>query len=342
MRLTYMLCLLAASCSSMPPASPAADRIPNPGDPDAVRLVVEDVRRLASVLRSMDELTDSAEALQEDYLDAGTPALRTYAGRHRVTPSSILGAIQRHGITPTRLDVLADSILARELVLRIAFRRLAELDATATFPPVWFVVGHMGAGGMNSGVGPIIAAERYLDEPQDVVPIVLHELAHVQQVRIQGLATYRRIYNEEEGSLLALALREGSAELIAALTAGRHINPAAEEYGLAHEAELWRQFSADMHSRDTGDWLFRQPADPERPQDLGYWVGYRIALSYYERAADKAAAIADILAMSDFEAFLDASGYADRFTGEASANLERHPAERATTRTPFTTSRAPW
>ena len=55
--------------------------------------------------------------------------------------------------------------------------------------------------------------------------------------------------------------------------------------------------------------LLRQGVRPPKPSDIGYWVGYRIAKSYYEKAADKTAALKDILEFSDAQAFLAASGW---------------------------------
>jgi hypothetical protein len=56
-----------------------------------------------------------------------------------------------------------------------------------------------------------------------------------------------------------------------------------------------------------------RPSNGEWPRDLGYWMGYRIARSYYDRADDKTKAVADILQLTDFAAFLRTSGYAERF-----------------------------
>ena len=157
--------------------------------------------------------------------------------------------------------------------------------------------------------GVLIAAERFTGQPDDVVPLVLHELTHIQQATIQGLEAYRRIYGPDQ-TLLALDLREGTAELIAVLTTGRYINPAGERYGLAHERELWATFRVEMHRREpvTGC-SFGHPT-PEWPPDLGYWIGYRIAKSFYDAATDQRRAIRDILALTDFATFLAASQYA--------------------------------
>jgi hypothetical protein len=48
---------------------------------------------------------------------------------------------------------------------------------------------------------------------------------------------------------------------------------------------------------------------PEKPDDLGYWVGYRIVKSYHLHAADKRQAIREILQMTDPNAFLAKSGW---------------------------------
>ena len=51
----------------------------------------------------------------------------------------------------------------------------------------------------------------------------------------------------------------------------------------------------------------------DRPADLGYYIGYKIAASYYERAPAKSQAVRDILTVRDYPAFLEASGYEEKF-----------------------------
>jgi hypothetical protein len=59
--------------------------------------------------------------------------------------------------------------------------------------------------------------------------------------------------------------------------------------------------------------MFVRPSNGQWPQDLGYCMGYRIAKSFYDRALNKSQAIREILQLTDFVAFLKASGYAERF-----------------------------
>ncbi|HUF65685.1 MAG TPA: DUF2268 domain-containing putative Zn-dependent protease [Gemmatimonadaceae bacterium] len=280
-------------------------------DPDSVRLELGDVRRFAAAVRSWaaDGVTDTAAALERDYLAHASPGLRAWSARYQVTAGMLASATSTHPEVYANLDQVADAVRAQEQTLRAAFRKLLEVFPGVAFPPIWFVVGHHGPGGLTQREGVLIAIERLADRPQDVVPLVLHELAHFQQAMVQGVVEYRRIYGPEQ-TLLALALREGSAELIAELATGQVISTAAREYGEAHEPELWSRFRTEMHDREPGDWMFVRPANPEWPADLGYWMGYRIARTYYDQAADKRQAIVNVIALRDFEGFLAASGYA--------------------------------
>ena len=63
-----------------------------------------------------------------------------------------------------------------------------------------------------------------------------------------------------------------------------------------------------MDSTDLSDWLHNGTA--EKPGDPGYWIGCRIVGSYYQRSADKQAALREILELTDAKAFLACSGWA--------------------------------
>jgi hypothetical protein len=66
-------------------------------------------------------------------------------------------------------------------------------------------------------------------------------------------------------------------------------------------------FVADEDKTDLSKWL--DNGTLERHGDLGYWVGYRIVKAYYEHAADKRAAIREIIQMKNAKTFLATSGW---------------------------------
>jgi len=57
--------------------------------------------------------------------------------------------------------------------------------------------------------------------------------------------------------------------------------------------------------------MFRKPETEGWPQDLGYFMGYVITESFFRRQADPKEAISEILAVTDFEQFLQRSGYGE-------------------------------
>lgn len=131
----------------------------------------------------------------------------------------------------------------------------------------------------------------------------------MQQLAAVGEA-YFAIFSGEQRTLLALSIREGAATFFAELITGgsRHKNE-ARNYLLAHEDTLWQAFQSDMLTGETGDWLWKKPAEPEQLRDIGYALGARIVGSFYDGAADKRAAAKRILSIVDYPAFLAASGY---------------------------------
>jgi hypothetical protein len=205
-----------------------------------------------------------------------------------------------------------------------SFKKLKEIYPDAVFPNVYFIVGRMNAGGTVTFKGLLIGVDMYgkIDDASiaelsgwkksavggiEQIPfIVAHELIHYQQkYGIFG-----------ELNLLGRSLHEGSADFIGELISGGNINRQLHEYGNAREKQIWLEFKKEMNGSDTSNWLYQGDKAKDKPADLGYYVGYKIAEAYYNRAKDKKQAIKDILDIKDFNAFLKASGYDEKFSSE--------------------------
>jgi uncharacterized protein YjaZ len=205
-----------------------------------------------------------------------------------------------------------------------SFKKLKEIYPDARFPNVYFVIGRMNAGGTVTFKGLLIGVEMYgktddasvaeltgwkkasVSRIEEIPFIVAHELVHYQQK--YGL--------DGELSLLGKSLHEGSADFIGELIAGGSINQQLHEYGNPREKQLWLEFKKEMNNKDTSNWLYQGDKAKDKPADLGYYVGYKIVESYYNKAKDKKQAIKDILDIKDFNGFLKASGYDEKFSVE--------------------------
>jgi len=80
------------------------------------------------------------------------------------------------------------------------------------------------------------------------------------------------------------------------------------EYGLKHEAKLWAEFKLVMNGNTLKPWMYDRKSNG-RPSDLGYWIGKRIALAYYEQSSDKSQALKHLLTFDDPNVILATSGY---------------------------------
>ena len=265
-------------------------------NPDSAHLVTSDIPLFWATVDAAP--ADSLGAyLQHRYLERGSIGVRDFIPGRILSGEDLAAYVATHraqydSVRAANLDVTrADS------AIRAAFWRLKRLYPNAVFPDVYFVVGRFNSGGTSSRHGLLIGAEKYRD-PSALPGIVSHELIHYEQ-------------HCKAPTLLEHAFMEGSADFVGELISGRQINNAAHEYGMAHEHELWHEFTPRFADSTYYPWMYGRPRDG-RPNDLGYFIGYRIAQAYYNRAPDKTQAVHDIITAcgSNVAELLAKSGYA--------------------------------
>jgi uncharacterized protein YjaZ len=133
------------------------------------------------------------------------------------------------------------------------------------------------------------------------VHLIAHEYAHVQQPAAET--------DDPNTTVLLSSELEGGAEFIAELTSGSVSNNHLALWTNGRENEIETAFVADEDKTDKSDWLYNGVGTPQKPGDLGYWVGYRIVKSYYQHAPNKQLALRDIIEVQDAKAFLARSGW---------------------------------
>jgi hypothetical protein len=311
-----LLGLILAGCGDPEPTGPRPAGTTNP---ENALLVYEDIPRFWMAFDKMRSAGDTMP-MRVDYLDRGTIGLRDFTAARWRTAANLTAMVwpRRAYYASIRQNTL--NLSGNGLVIRAAFRELARIYPASIFPNVYFTIGGLSTGGTTSVNGLLIGVELYTraensptDElsvwqrsvirTADVLPaIVAHELIHYQQ-RYPAQRT-----------LLEQSIAEGSADFLGELLTGRTINEHIEAYAAPREQQIWQEFRAVMNGTDVSMWLYNGgTATGDRPADLGYWIGARISKAYYDRAADKSQAVRDILNIQDFAAFLNQSGYADKF-----------------------------
>lgn len=312
-------------------------------DPHAAKFVTSDINNFWRAFDLAAKENDREKRIaiyQFEYLDKGSAGLKDFVRLRIKGARQLVETIEKlprfyASVRPATLRVAE-----MEKQMRESFLAFKKVYPDAVFPDVYFVIGVANTGGTASSSGLLIGAELYgLTErtPRDefpawfmtFVPNVKDE-EQLRQLVAKALATALKPveklpfvvaheschYNQNLGehrSLLGKSIQEGSCDFIAELIAGEPLNPEQKKYGDAHEAELWREFTAEMKGTDLSRWMYNGFKTTDRPGDLGYYMGYKISWSYYDHAKDKRQAVRDILNVKDFSSFLEKSRYQGKF-----------------------------
>lgn len=273
---------------------------------------------------------DSVEIIQTVYLDRATNGLKDFIKVRNFTAEKFVRALAQYPkfyktIRPNTYAVKQAAPLIEE-----NYKKFRALYPNYKASKVCFAIGFVNTGGTVSNEYVLIGTEiststkdvdlsefvgsalyPTLSGSDDIVQklkdIVAHESVHTQQ-------PYGFSKDAIQCDLLYDILNEGIADFIGEKISGSQINKSNLEYGLAHEEALWKEMKAQLCTDDRSKWLYNYGESKDRPADLGYFVGYRIAQAYYEKSADKKQAIVDLIEMNDPIKILQLSGYDRKFT----------------------------
>lgn len=286
---------------------------------------------------------------QTEYLDKGSAGLKDFVRLRIKSAKDLVETVEKlpkfyASVRPSTLRVAE-----MEKPMRKSFKKFKKIYPNAVFPDVYFVVGIANTGGTASQSGLLIGSELYgltAQTPRDEFPAwfrnFLPDVKDENELRrLVGIALNTALkpvekipfivaheschYNQNLGehqTLLGKSIQEGACDFIAELIAGEPLNPEQKIYGNAHEAELWREFQTEMNGTDLSKWMYNGFKSKDRPGDLGYYVGYKIAWAYYNNAKDKKQAVSDVLNVKDFPAFLEKSGYREEFKAETNTSTK--------------------
>ncbi len=293
-----------------------------PINPDYVRLVTSDIGNFwrAYDLSEGKTTEEKIEIYNTEYLARGSIGLRDFVDARIKSAEELVKAVETMPKFYASIRESSNRVLEMTDRIRSYMHNFKALYDDAIFPDVYFLIGRMNSGGTTSQNGLLIGTEilcRTDDTPEDELPqvyrklikpinylpyVVIHELIHPQQK-----------YNFEGNKLLGGSIMEGAADFLGELASGGLLNEHQHEYGRVHETELWEAFSEDMLQDDWRKWFYNYSDNTgDRPPDMGYYIGYKICESYYEKMDDKRQAIRDILAVKDATdalRFLTESGY---------------------------------
>ncbi|SNC61912.1 Predicted Zn-dependent protease [Hymenobacter gelipurpurascens] len=289
---------------------------------EEVQLVTTDLDNFwAAYPAAMRDTAQAYRVFEQQYFAKGSPGLLDYYER-RFKKNPVLFA-RRITKRPRYYASIRNHMLdvaGQKPQILAAFRRLQALYPAARFSNIYFLAGGF-SGSTAQPPGLLIGTEHVAYGPG----VDTSELTQVERNRsglvtdIPYVVTHEMIHNVQQraqDNLLSYATREGMADFIAELVTGSlGTNARLHTYGNAHEQQLWAAFRREMRGSHIQNWLANAPQEtPDKPCDLGYYVGYKICESYYAKATNKQQAVADMLSTTDFSNFLQQSGYAQKWS----------------------------
>jgi len=265
--------------------------------PLEAKFITEDVDRFWIAFDQME--TSKANPFNE-YIEKGSLGVKGFTLGRIIDADSLYQMVVRRKSDYEKSRNILKDIESKKKKIRAIYSAMKYWYPETTFPPIYFVVGRFNTGGTVSEDGLIIGTEM-LNDLNGLPGLVAHELIHFQQ-KIFG-----------DNSLLKQSILEGSADFLGELISGEHINPRPFEYGEKHLERLTEEFVLRMIQEDIFDWLYRTTGKDDRPNDLGYWMGYKITEAYFYKQEDKHKAVFNIINIKDPVTFLQESGYLDDY-----------------------------
>jgi Predicted Zn-dependent protease (DUF2268) len=274
------------------------------------------------------DTTRQVQFIQALYLDKATDGLKDFMVSRELSAKRYLKNIERRpkfwvSVRPYTLKIQSYTPDVDKIMLRFK-----ELYPDFKQPGVYFTIGCLSSGGTTTTdkilIGTEIAAsdstvdaselgswlQGVFKTNKNVVYLVSHEVVHTQQKNSDS-------ENEENFNLLSYCLHEGAADFVSELLLRQPVVSPYMTYGKANEKKVWQDFEKEMNGREIKNWLYNASDAPGGNADLGYFIGYVICKSFYEKAKDKNQALKDIIEM-DFKKesvlkFLEKSKYTDKW-----------------------------
>jgi hypothetical protein len=254
------------------------------------------------------------EIYRKEYFDRASQGLKDFDAQRHVTPESLAARVEQHRAGYATLRPYINQVVDQKPVIQAGFRKLAALYPGIKLPAhVYFVVGPQHGAGMNSPNGIILAADVFATPPGTPYEYNRITPAYVPFAAVHETIHFNQAYETgDQSTLLQQVINEGTADFITSLVVQQpDVRQMTDrwQYGCPREQALYAQFAKERNRVETSPWLFDHHPATGWPPDMGYWLGYRIAQTYYHRAADKHAALTALLQVTDFQKLLAESGY---------------------------------
>lgn len=272
-------------------------------------------------VQTSSDMQKQIQLMQTLYIDKGTEGLKAFMDLRNFDAERLVKTINQYPNFWKSIRPNTYLVKEKEAEINKYLKKFYDLYPSYREAKIYFTITSIRSGGTTKDsvvlVGTEIATgnkntdvsefpDKRLEtffknqEANNIVPFTIHEYVHTQQKR-------------EGNVLLGQAIAEGACDFIAEVVLETKLQHAYLTYGRKNEQRLKAQFKEEMFSEDFTNWLYNGTTT-ETVGDLGYFMGYAICRSYYNKATNKKKAIAEIIELdygdiAEIKVFLEKSGY---------------------------------
>lgn len=284
-----------------------------------------DVENFWVAFDSLNTSHDSIATIQMLYLDKGTPALKKFVRRYGLKAADYISIIKSYPLFWNSLRQATSTLNEIRSRVDSTFLKIKAVYPEFKQPSVYFVIGCLQSGGTTRGKSIVIGSEisvtnssavthelpewqkKVIGSGGDATSMIAHEAIHTQQKLFSPSFIWGYLWHR----VLTMSLSEGAADFVSEIAIGDHTNEKRMQFGLQNEFAIWRKFKREMLNNNLSNWLYN--GTESSTPDMGYFVGYMICKTYYQKYPNSQDAIENIMKMNYGMKFLKRSGYQSKF-----------------------------
>ena len=257
-------------------------------------------------INKVNDYQQKLKIINKLYIDKGTKGLHKLMEMRYYTDSIYVDAITDYPKFFNSIRENTLSIKKKEKELNKGIKSFKKLYPELKDAEMYFTIGGLRTGGTVSGNMVLVGAEVAMGNPATDVSEFENDFyentfKNQSNDRLIFLNLHEYVHTQQKGYtnvlVLTQAIREGACDFMTELILKSPLNTSYSKYGRSNLDELKVQFKKEMFSSDLSNWFYNGLKMGDKA-DLGYYIGYEIAKSYYQNAKNKKQAIKDIIELN--------------------------------------------
>ena len=261
--------------------------------------------------------TDSIQIIQTEYLDKASVYFKEFIRLRNFTAVEYVGLLGKYPKFWKSIRKETENIKNRKPEIEEILVQYETAIPNFKRPNVCFAIGCLRIGGTVSEnlvlIGTEIAASTSETDKTELSPWLKTVIGTSGD--IVAMISHETIHTQQKGGslrdLVAHSINEGVADFLSERISGMKIDKVAFSYGLKNDCDLRKEFLSDYSKNKTNlsNWLFNGNKSANRPADLGYYLGYKIAEDFYNLTKDKKKAVSHLLDRKKYKTIFQKSEY---------------------------------